>query len=114
MSTKQLSIAITGAGGAGVISCGELLLQAWARQGGRGLLRKAYGPQIRGGESAALLKLTERERYTASSSYDVVLALDWANFSRFEDEIRLGSHTWVICEPADDLQITQEIGRAHV
>lgn len=51
----QLSIAITGAGGAGVISCGELLLQAWARLGGRGLLRKAYGPQIRGGESAALL-----------------------------------------------------------
>ena len=38
MSTQQLSIAITGAGGAGVISCGELLLQAWARDGGRGLL----------------------------------------------------------------------------
>ncbi len=90
MSTKQLSIAITGAGGAGVISCGELLLQAWARRGGRGLLRKAYGPQIRGGESAALLKLTESERYTAASHYDVVLALDWANFSRFEDEICLG------------------------
>ena len=59
MSKHHLSIAITGAGGAGVISCGELLLQAWAREGGRGLLRKAYGPQIRGGESAALLKLTE-------------------------------------------------------
>jgi len=103
MSTKQLSIAITGAGGAGVISCGELLLQAWARRGGRGLLRKAYGPQIRGGESAALLKLTENERYTAASHYDVVLALDWANFSRFEDEICLGSDTWVICEPADEL-----------
>jgi 2-oxoglutarate ferredoxin oxidoreductase subunit alpha len=103
MSIKQLSIAITGAGGAGVISCGELLLQAWARQGGRGLLRKAYGPQIRGGESAALLKLTESERYTASSNYDVVLALDWANFSRFEDEICLGADTWVICEPAGEL-----------
>jgi 2-oxoglutarate ferredoxin oxidoreductase subunit alpha len=103
MSKQQLSIAITGAGGAGVISCGELLLQAWARQGGRGLLRKAYGPQIRGGESAALLKLTEDEHYTAASHYDVVVALDWDNFSRFEDEIRLGSKTWVICEEAGDL-----------
>jgi 2-oxoglutarate ferredoxin oxidoreductase subunit alpha len=103
MSTTQLSIAITGAGGAGVISCGELLLQAWARQGGRGLLRKAYGPQIRGGESAALLKLTEHERYTAASFYDVVLALDWNNFSRFEDEIRLGGDSWVICDQADEL-----------
>jgi 2-oxoglutarate ferredoxin oxidoreductase subunit alpha len=98
MSQAQLSIAITGAGGAGVISCGELLLQAWARQGGRGLLRKAFGPQIRGGESAALLKLTASERYTAASHYDLVVALDWDNFSRFEDEIRLGPDSWVISE----------------
>jgi len=98
MSKQQLSIAITGAGGAGVISCGELLLQAWAREGGRGLLRKAYGPQIRGGESAALLKLTPDERYTAASHYDLVVALDWDNFTRFEDEIRLGAHSRVLCE----------------
>ena len=94
MSQAELAIAITGAGGAGVISCGELLLQAWARQGGRGLLRKAFGPQIRGGESAALLKLTEGERYTAAGHYDVLLALDWNNYHRFGDEIRLtpGEH----------------------
>lgn len=103
MSTQQLSIAITGAGGAGVISVGELLLQAWARQGGRGLLRKAFGPQIRGGESAALLKLTETERYTAASQYDLVLALDWENFTRFEDEIRLGPDSWVICEEGSEI-----------
>lgn len=99
----SLSIAITGAGGAGVISCGELLLQAWAREGGRGLLRKAFGPQIRGGESAALLKLTESEHYTAAGHYDVLLALDWNNFSRFGDEIRLGPDSWVICEPGAEL-----------
>jgi 2-oxoglutarate ferredoxin oxidoreductase subunit alpha len=98
MSSHSLSIAITGAGGAGVISCGELLLQAWAQQGGRGLLRKAYGPQIRGGESAALLKLTETERYTAADHYDLVVALDWDNFFRFEDEIRLGEDSWILCE----------------
>ena len=98
MSNQSLSIAITGAGGVGVISCGELLLQAWAREGGRGLLRKAYGPQIRGGESAALLKLTDNERYTAASHYDLVVALDWDNFSRFEDEISLSGDTWVLCE----------------
>ena len=103
MGNKSLSIAITGAGGAGVISCGELLLQAWASLGGRGLMRKAYGPQIRGGESAALLKLTENERYTASSYYDVVVALDWGNFSRFEDEIRLGPRSWVLCDQASEV-----------
>ncbi|MDH4040782.1 MAG: 2-oxoacid:acceptor oxidoreductase subunit alpha [Gammaproteobacteria bacterium] len=103
MSTRYLSIAITGAGGAGVISCGELLLRAWAREGGRGLLRKAYGPQIRGGESAALLKLTADERYTAASRYDAVVALDWDNFTRFEDEIVLDADSWVLCDEAQAL-----------
>ncbi len=98
MGQKNLSIAITGAGGAGVISCGDLLLQAWGSAGGRGLLRKAFGPQIRGGESAALLKLTEAERYTAAEYYDVLVALDWNNYARFEDEIRLTAQTLVICE----------------
>lgn len=103
MSDTSLSIAITGAGGAGVISCGDLLLRAWARQGGRGMLRKAFGPQIRGGESAALLKLTEHERYTAAGRYDLLLALDWGNFYRFEDEVRLGPDSWIICEQDSEL-----------
>ncbi len=103
MSQTTLSIAVTGAGGAGVISCGELLLQAWAREGGRGLLRKAFGPQIRGGESAALLKLTETERYTAASHYDVLLALDWNNYARFGDEIKLTPDSRVICEEKGEL-----------
>ncbi|MEH6587446.1 MAG: 2-oxoacid:acceptor oxidoreductase subunit alpha [Halioglobus sp.] len=103
MAPKELSIAITGAGGAGVISVGELLLQAWAREGGRGLLRKAFGPQIRGGESAALLKLTETERYTAASEYNVLLAFDWNNFARFGDEICLSPGAVVICEDAGDI-----------
>ncbi len=114
MSTQHLSIAITGAGGAGVISCGELLLQAWAREGGRGLLRKAYGPQIRGGESAALLKLTPDERYTAASRYDLVLALDWDNFNRFEDEIRLGPDSLVLCEEGGELPASVMASGAQV
>ena len=62
------------------------------------MLRKAFGPQIRGGESAALLKLTQSERYTAADHYDLVVALDWANFSRFEDEICLTPKSWVLCD----------------
>lgn len=102
-AARELSVAVTGAGGAGVISCGELLLQAWARCGGRGLLRKAFGPQIRGGESAALLKLTPTERYTAAGRYDLLVALDWVNFSRFQDEIRVDPGTLVICDQEQDL-----------
>ncbi len=101
MAESVLRLAITGAGGAGAISCGEMLLRAWAANGGRGLLRKAFGPQIRGGEAASLLSLTETEDYTAATEYDVLLALDWLNFERFEDEIRLAEDALVICESAD-------------
>lgn len=101
MGDTQLSIAITGAGGAGVISCGELLLKAWAHCGGRGLLRKAFGPQIRGGEAAALLKFTRHEVYTAAAHYDIIVALDWANFERFQDEIVAGPNTVVVCEDSE-------------
>ena len=97
MSDTHLAIAITGAGGAGVISCGELLLKAWSGAGGYGLLRKTFGPQIRGGEAAALLKLTGNESYTAAGSYQVIVALDWVNFGRFEDEIRAADTTVVLC-----------------
>jgi 2-oxoglutarate ferredoxin oxidoreductase subunit alpha len=103
MSETQLAIAITGAGGAGVISCGELLLKAWSRAGGYGLLRKAFGPQIRGGEAAALLKLTGGEVYTAASSYQVIVALDWVNFSRFEDEIGIADNTVILCASRDGM-----------
>ena len=103
MTQQALSIAITGAGGAGVISVGELLLQAWAQGGGRGLLRKAFGPQIRGGESAALLKLTDSERYTPAHSYDLLLAFDWKNYTRFGDEIKLSPGALVICEEKGEL-----------
>ncbi|MDJ0878433.1 MAG: 2-oxoacid:acceptor oxidoreductase subunit alpha [Halieaceae bacterium] len=102
MTRDGLSIAITGAGGAGAISCGEMLLRAWAAAGGRGLLRKAFGPQIRGGEAAALLTLTDSEDYTAATHYDLLLALDWLNFERFEDEIRLADHAAVVCESPGD------------
>jgi 2-oxoglutarate ferredoxin oxidoreductase subunit alpha len=92
-----LALALTGAGGAGVISLGELLLAGWAEAGGRGLLRKAFGPQIRGGEAAALLSLRADGQCLPASRYDVLLALDWNNFHRFEDEIRLHEHTLVLC-----------------
>jgi 2-oxoglutarate ferredoxin oxidoreductase subunit alpha len=100
MTPDRFSIAVTGSGGSGVISCGELLLRSWAGSGGRGFLRKAFGPQIRGGEAAALLSLTAGERYTAAPEYDLLVALDWLNFSRFEDEIRLASNALVVCESA--------------
>ena len=58
METKDISLVITGPGGAGVIVAGELLLKTAAQMSYYGLLKKSFGPQIRGGESSAMLRLS--------------------------------------------------------
>ena len=54
---RNLTIALTGSGGTGVVALGEMLLRAAGNTGYYGILRKTFGPQIRGGESAAILRL---------------------------------------------------------
>ena len=52
----SISLAITGSGGAGVMTAGNLLLEVAAQAGWYGLMVRSSGPQIRGGEAAALLR----------------------------------------------------------
>ena len=51
--TRSLSIALVGKGGSGVITAGDILLAAAAKAGYYGIMTRAVGPQIRGGEAAA-------------------------------------------------------------
>jgi 2-oxoglutarate ferredoxin oxidoreductase subunit alpha len=99
-STRQdISIALTGSGGAGVVAAGELLLNLAAQSGYYGLLRRAYGPQIRGGESAALLRLSHAPVYCMDDTFDLLLALDWQNIERFSAEIPLATHSLIVADP---------------
>ena len=56
----DLSLALTGSGGAGAITAGDLLLRLAGQQGLYGIMKRSFGPQIRGGEAAALLRLGPR------------------------------------------------------
>jgi len=91
-----ITIALTGAGGSGVILVGEMLLQAAAQAGLYGILRKTFGPQIRGGESAAILRLGPQPLASFTNQVDLLLALDWSHFQRFADEIPLTGDTCII------------------
>jgi len=96
---KTMSIAIVGSGGAGSITAGSLLLEAWARAGNYGLLTRSVGPQIRGGEAAALLRLGAVPIDNIGDSYDILLALDWKNVDRFAAELPMGPDSLIICDP---------------
>jgi 2-oxoglutarate ferredoxin oxidoreductase subunit alpha len=93
---NSLSIAIAGSGGSGVMTAGTLLLDAAAQAGLYGLMVRTSGPQIRGGEAAALLRLSTVPLESLDDSFDLLLAIDWQNVHRFADEIPLHAGSVVI------------------
>jgi 2-oxoglutarate ferredoxin oxidoreductase subunit alpha len=92
----QVVILEVGSGGAGVMTAGTLLLDAAARAGLYGLMVRTSGPQIRGGEAAALLRIGTRPIATLDDRFDVLLAIDWQNLNRFGDEIPMGGHSLLV------------------
>jgi len=94
------SLAITGAGGIGSITVGELLLRLAGKSGFFGLMRRSFGPQIRGGEAAALLRISDHPVECMNDSFDILLALDWLNAERFAEEITLRPDSLIIADPS--------------
>ncbi len=86
-AAASISIAMAGSGGSGVMTAGNLLLDAAAKAGLYGLMVRTSGPQIRGGEAAALLRLTRVQTESLDDGFDLLLAIDWQNINRFADEI---------------------------
>ncbi len=100
----SLSMALVGSGGAGIITAGDLLLRAAARVGLYGLLTRSVGPQIRGGESAALLRIAHHPVEAHDDAFHFLLVIDWRNFDRFAAEIRLAEDALVLMdEEAGDI-----------
>src|SRR5947209_12788973 len=84
-----ISIALAGSGGSGVMTAGTLLLEAAAKAGCYGLMVRTSGPQIRGGEAAALLRIADVPVHTLDDGFQLLLAIDWLNIHQFADEIPL-------------------------
>jgi len=92
----SISIAMLGSGGSGVMTAGGLLLEAAGQGGWFGMMTRSSGPQIRGGEAAALLRLSPGPVEHHKGRFDILLAIDWLNADRFVGEIILDSNSIVI------------------
>jgi 2-oxoglutarate/2-oxoacid ferredoxin oxidoreductase subunit alpha len=97
----SISIALAGSGGSGVMTAGTLLLDAAAKAGLYGLMVRTSGPQIRGGEAAALVRLARRAIDSLDDGFDLLLAIDWQNVNRFADEIPLCDSSVMIGDAAE-------------
>jgi len=95
----SISIAITGSGGAGVMTAGNLLLEVAAQAGWYGLMVRSSGPQIRGGEAAALLRFARAPVECLGDRFDVLIGIDWQNIHRFADEIPLDGGSVMVGDP---------------
>jgi len=96
---SSVSIALAGSGGSGVMTAGTLLLNAAAKAGLYGLMVRTSGPQIRGGEAAALVRLARQPTHSLDDGFDLLVAIDWQNVNRFADEIPLDASSVMIGDP---------------
>lgn len=99
-SAHSVSVAMVGSGGAGVLTTGEMLLEAACAAGLNGLLTRSVGPQIRGGEAASLLRLAHAPVECMADQFDLLVGIDWVNAGRFGDEIPLADSSVLVCDSA--------------
>ena len=95
---RDIVIGMAGSGGDGIVSAGESLLSAAAREGFHAMMTKSFGPQIRGGESSCRVRLSERPLSNPGAVLDVAVALNWDDFLRFGAELPCGPGTVVVYE----------------
>jgi 2-oxoglutarate/2-oxoacid ferredoxin oxidoreductase subunit alpha len=96
----SVSIALAGSGGAGVMTAGNMLLEAAARAGYYGLMTRTSGPQIRGGEAAAMLRVSTFATDSQDDRFHVLAAIDWQNVGRFASEIPLAAGSLLLGDPS--------------
>ena len=82
------------------MTAGNMLLEAAARVGWYGLMVRTSGPQIRGGEAAALLRFASHELNGLDDRFDFLIAIDWHNLHRFAAEIALDRDSLIVGDQA--------------
>ncbi len=95
---NDLIIGMAGSGGDGIVSAGESLISASAKEGYFAILTKSFGSQIRGGESSCRLRVSTQPVLNPGGTLDVAVVLNWEDFLRFGGELPVGPETIVIYE----------------
>lgn len=101
MPTGDLTLAMVGSGGDGVVTMGDMLAQAGARDGLHVMKVEAYGPQIRGGESSCTVRISADPIFAQGDFIQVLVVFNWSDFARFRGEIVAAPNAVVLYEESD-------------
>jgi 2-oxoglutarate ferredoxin oxidoreductase subunit alpha len=96
---SSLSVAFVGSGGAGVMTAGNILLEAAAAAGYYALMTRSSGPQIRGGEAAAMIRIATHPVECMDDRFHILAGVDWENVHRFAAEISLAADGVIVGDP---------------
>ncbi|HEU4725666.1 MAG TPA: 2-oxoacid:acceptor oxidoreductase family protein [Candidatus Eisenbacteria bacterium] len=112
-SPRSLVLGLVGSGGDGVALLGDLVLGMAARQGLYGMMVQSYGPQIRGGESAAIVRIAESEVLYEGDQVDVLLCFRLRDLKRFQGSLRLHTGSVVIIDREEAGDPPEWLGRTE-
>ena len=99
MARALVSVVFAGSGGAGAMTAGTVLLRAAAHAGYYGLMTQLFGPQVRGGEAAALVQISTEPIEAQPDRFDLFVALDWEKVEQFGIEIPLDEASVILADP---------------
>jgi len=97
----DLTFAFVGAGGDGAVTAGDIMAGVCASEGLHVIKTEAYGPQIRGGESSATVRVSSERIHAQADAVDVLVVFSWADFARFQNEVVLAPDAVIFHEAAD-------------
>lgn len=92
----SIVLGMAGSGGDGIVSAGELLMDAAASVGYHALMTKSFGSQIRGGESSCRVRLSNRRLTNPGGTLDLAIVLNWDDFLKFGAELPVGGGSVVV------------------
>lgn len=85
---QRTSIRFAGSGGHGVISAGEIALEAVVQSGLNGVFTKNYGPEARGGEAYSDVVVSAGEvHFPQPVTLDLLVALNQETFNKFKSQV---------------------------
>lgn len=108
LNNKNIVIGIAGSGGDGVISAGEVLVNAASSDGLFVFMTKSYGAQIRGGESSVRVRMSDLPVSSQGDRIDILVVFSWKDFIRFKSEMLL-EESVIIVSDCDDPMPDDEV-----
>ncbi len=107
MPTGDLTLAMIGSGGDGVITMGDMIAQTGASEGLHVMKVEAYGPQIRGGESSCTVRVSAEPIFAQGDLIEVLVVFNWSDFGQFKGELIPADDVIVFYEESDSTPIEE-------